>query len=135
LNNKLFVTSRNGTEEAIDLDRIHKVIAWACEGLYEVPVTKVKLKQHIQNYGGLNNFISTPSMMSFLDGFIEIKKLSSRWLVVIKAIKNYLFNIGRKTEFVEISITFQKLLQSRLQCRSPPHFENLLCSHNFLLFK
>jgi len=125
LNKDLFVTKRNGNKESIDLEKIHRVIAWAAEGLEQVSVSQVELKQHIQFYAWLNNFTSPAGIVSTLDVFFKIKKLSSRWLVVIKAIKNYLFNIGRKTEPVDISITFQKLLQSRLQCRSPPYFVNL----------
>ena len=33
MNNNLFVTKRNGSKEPIDLEKIHKVIAWAAEWL------------------------------------------------------------------------------------------------------
>lgn len=120
MNSNLFVTKRNGTKESIDLEKIHRVIEWAAEGLEQVSVSQVELEQHIQFYAGVT---SPAGIVSSLNVFSEFKKLSSRWLVVIKAVKNYLFNIGRKTEPVEISITFQKLQQSRLQCRSPPVYE------------
>ncbi|MBL4940909.1 MAG: hypothetical protein JKY81_04525, partial [Colwellia sp.] len=48
MNNNLFVTKRNGEKESIDLEKIHRVIAWAAEGLDDVSVSQVELKSHIQ---------------------------------------------------------------------------------------
>lgn len=53
MNNKLFVTKRNGEKESINLEKIHQVIAWAAEGLDEVSVSQVELKSHIQFYDGI----------------------------------------------------------------------------------
>ncbi|NQZ22748.1 MAG: ribonucleoside-diphosphate reductase subunit alpha [Colwellia sp.] len=53
MNNNLFVTKRNGKRELIDLEKIHKVIAWAAEGLDNVSVSQVELKSHIQFYDGI----------------------------------------------------------------------------------
>ncbi|MGP5058713.1 class 1a ribonucleoside-diphosphate reductase subunit alpha [Psychrobacter celer] len=47
---KIKVTKRDGRLEPIDLDKIHKVIAWAAEGLENVSVSEVELKSHIQFY-------------------------------------------------------------------------------------
>ncbi len=49
----LTVTKRNGTREPIDLDKIHRVITWAAEGLEDVSVSQVELKAHIQFYDGI----------------------------------------------------------------------------------
>ncbi|WP_441004456.1 class 1a ribonucleoside-diphosphate reductase subunit alpha [Pseudocolwellia agarivorans] len=53
MNNHLFVTKRNGEKEPIDLEKIHKVIDWAAEGLDNVSVSQVELKSHIQFYDGI----------------------------------------------------------------------------------
>lgn len=53
MNSNLFVTKRNGEKEAIDLEKIHKVIAWAAENLEDVSVSQVELKSHIQFYDGI----------------------------------------------------------------------------------
>ncbi len=53
MNNNLLVTKRDGTKEAIDLDKIHRVITWAAEGLNNVSVSQVELKSHIQFYDGI----------------------------------------------------------------------------------
>lgn len=53
MNNELFVTKRNGERELLDLEKIHKVIAWAAEGLENVSVSQVEIKAHIQFYDGI----------------------------------------------------------------------------------
>ena len=47
------VTKRDGRLEPIDLDKIHKVITWAAEGLDNVSVSQVEIKSHIQFYDGI----------------------------------------------------------------------------------
>ena len=47
------VTKRDGRLEAIDLDKIHRVVTWAAEGLDNVSVSQVELKSHIQFYNGI----------------------------------------------------------------------------------
>ena len=49
----LKVMKRDGRLEPIDLDKIHKVITWAAEGLDNVSVSQVELKSHIQFYDGI----------------------------------------------------------------------------------
>ncbi|MCI1070320.1 ribonucleoside-diphosphate reductase subunit alpha [Actinobacillus pleuropneumoniae] len=49
----LMVTKRNGKQEPFDLDKIHRVITWAAEGLHNVSVSQVELSAHIQFYQGI----------------------------------------------------------------------------------
>ncbi|MEE2000596.1 class 1a ribonucleoside-diphosphate reductase subunit alpha [Alkalimonas sp. MEB108] len=49
----LYVTKRDGNREPLDLDKIHRVITWAAEGLQSVSVSQVELKSHIQFYDGI----------------------------------------------------------------------------------
>ncbi|CUB02485.1 class 1a ribonucleoside-diphosphate reductase subunit alpha [Marinomonas fungiae] len=49
----LTVTKRNGKTENINLDKIHKVITWAAEGLDNVSVSQVELKAQIQFFEGI----------------------------------------------------------------------------------
>ena len=53
MNKSILVTKRNGEKEPIDLDKIHKVITWAAEGLDNVSVSQVELRSHIQFYDGI----------------------------------------------------------------------------------
>ena len=47
------VTKRDGRLEDINLDKIHRVVTWAAEGLKNVSVSQVELKSHIQFYNGI----------------------------------------------------------------------------------
>ncbi|WP_113905780.1 class 1a ribonucleoside-diphosphate reductase subunit alpha [Aliidiomarina celeris] len=47
------VTKRNGRREALDLDKIHRVVSWAAEGLTNVSVSQVEIKSQIQFYDGI----------------------------------------------------------------------------------
>ena len=51
----LFVTKRDGRREPLDLDKIHRVITWAAEGLSHVSVSQGELKSHIQFYDGIKS--------------------------------------------------------------------------------
>ncbi|MCX8641367.1 MULTISPECIES: class 1a ribonucleoside-diphosphate reductase subunit alpha [unclassified Gilliamella] len=53
MNKSILVTKRNGKQEPINLDKIHKVITWAAEGLENVSVSQVELRSHIQFYDGI----------------------------------------------------------------------------------
>lgn len=49
----LQVTKRHGRTEPLELDKIHRVITWAAEGLQNVSVSQVELRSHIQFYDGI----------------------------------------------------------------------------------
>lgn len=53
MKNRLFVTKRNGKKEKINLDKIHKVLNWAAEGLDDVSVSQVELCSRIQFYNNI----------------------------------------------------------------------------------
>ncbi|MCG9576781.1 ribonucleoside-diphosphate reductase subunit alpha [Vibrio tubiashii] len=53
MNQQLTVTKRDGRKESIDLEKIHRVITWAAEGLDNVSVSQVELRAHIQFYDGI----------------------------------------------------------------------------------
>ncbi|MDC9621554.1 ribonucleoside-diphosphate reductase subunit alpha [Xenorhabdus sp. XENO-7] len=53
MNQSLLVTKRDGHKEQIDLEKIHRVVAWAAEGLKNVSVSQVELRSQIQFYDGI----------------------------------------------------------------------------------
>lgn len=53
MNQSLLVTKRDGSKERINLDKIHRVLDWAAEGLSNVSVSQVELRSHIQFYDGI----------------------------------------------------------------------------------
>ena len=53
MNSALYVTRRDGRQETIDLEKIHKVVDWAADGLDNVSVSEVELKAHLQFFDGI----------------------------------------------------------------------------------
>lgn len=53
MNQNLLVTKRDGSTERINLDKIHRVLDWAAEGLHNVSISCVELRSHIQFYDGI----------------------------------------------------------------------------------
>ncbi|NLD15146.1 MAG: ribonucleoside-diphosphate reductase subunit alpha [Gammaproteobacteria bacterium] len=49
----ILVNKRDGRQEPINLDKIHRVLDWAALGLNNVSVSQVELKSHIQFYNGI----------------------------------------------------------------------------------
>ncbi|MFC6669365.1 class 1a ribonucleoside-diphosphate reductase subunit alpha [Marinobacterium aestuariivivens] len=49
----LMVTKRDGRREIIDLEKIHRVVIWAAQGLDNVSPSEVELKAHLQFYDGI----------------------------------------------------------------------------------
>ncbi len=53
MNNDLQVSKRDGRQEKLDLEKIHKVLNWAAQGLDRVSVSEVELRAHLQFYDGI----------------------------------------------------------------------------------
>ncbi|WP_028115489.1 class 1a ribonucleoside-diphosphate reductase subunit alpha [Ferrimonas senticii] len=53
MNGSLLVTKRNGRQEPIDLEKIHRVITWAAKDLDNVSVSQVELASHIHFFDGI----------------------------------------------------------------------------------
>ena len=47
------VTKRNGGKESLNLEKLHKVVFWATEGITGVSASEVEIKSHIQFYNGI----------------------------------------------------------------------------------
>ena len=47
------VVKRDGTKETLNIDKIHRVVEWACEGLAGVSVSEVELASHVQFYNNI----------------------------------------------------------------------------------
>lgn len=57
------VIKRDGRKEILDIDKIHKVIEWACEDLPGVSVSEVELASHIQFYDKITTKIIHETMI------------------------------------------------------------------------
>ena len=51
----IMVVKRDGSKEPLDLNKFHKVVAWACEGLSGVSESQVEIKSHIQFFNGMKS--------------------------------------------------------------------------------
>ena len=47
------VTKRDGRKEELDIEKMHKVVMWATDGITGVSASEVELKSHIQFYNGI----------------------------------------------------------------------------------
>lgn len=47
------VVKRNGDREPLDVEKMHRVLEWACEDLSGVSVSDIEMKSHIQFYDGI----------------------------------------------------------------------------------
>lgn len=54
MNSTLHVTKRDGKRAPLDLDKIHKVLTWAADGLNNVSVSEVELRAQIQLMDGVS---------------------------------------------------------------------------------
>jgi len=53
MNKNLLVTKRDNSREQLELDKIHRVVTWAAEGLSKVSVSEVELKAHLHFFDGI----------------------------------------------------------------------------------
>ncbi len=83
---KINVTKRNGRLELIDLDKIHRVIAWAAEGLDNVSISQVELKSHIQFYEGIKTRDIHETIIKAAADLIDIETPDYQYLAARLAI-------------------------------------------------
>lgn len=81
------VTKRDGKLENLDIDKIHKVVMWACEGVKDVSVSEIEIKAHLQFY----DKIKTSDIHETL-----IKSASN---LISEDTPNYQFVAGRLVNF------------------------------------
>lgn len=52
---KIQIIKRNGNKEDLDLEKMHKVVFWATEGLTGVSASELELRSHIQFYNNIKS--------------------------------------------------------------------------------
>jgi ribonucleoside-diphosphate reductase alpha chain len=53
MSQNILVTKRDGTKVPLNLEKLHKVVFWATEGITGVSASEVEIKSHIQFYNGI----------------------------------------------------------------------------------
>lgn len=51
----ILITKRDGSREELNLDKIHKVVFFACEGISGVSPSEVEIRSHLQFYSGIKS--------------------------------------------------------------------------------
>ena len=86
------VTKRSGKQEKLNLDKIHRVVSWAAEGLEEVSVSQVELKAHIQFYNGISTTEIHETLIKSAADLISEQEADYQYLAARLAI----FNLRKK---------------------------------------
>lgn len=77
------VVKRNGTKEGLDIEKFHKVVSWACEGITGVSESEIEIKSHIQFY---NNILSSDIQETLIKASADL---------ISEEFPNYQFVAGR----------------------------------------
>jgi ribonucleoside-diphosphate reductase alpha chain len=51
----IIINKRDGTKEELDLEKMHKVVFYACENITGVSASEVEIKSHLQFYDGIES--------------------------------------------------------------------------------
>ena len=54
MSNGIQIVKRSGKKEPINIDKIHKVVEFACEGLAGVSSSQIEMNANIQFYNGMS---------------------------------------------------------------------------------
>ena len=65
------VTKRNGSKEPLDLNKFHRVVSWACEGINGVSESEIELKSRIQFYDGIKTTDIQETLIKAADDLIN----------------------------------------------------------------
>jgi ribonucleoside-diphosphate reductase alpha chain len=77
------VVKRDGTKEPLDIEKFHKVVSWACEGITGVSESEIEIKSHIQFY---NNILSSDIQETLIKAAADL---------ISEEYPNYQFVAGR----------------------------------------
>lgn len=125
------VTKRDGRLENLDLDKIHRVLDWAAEGLENVSISQVEMKSHIQFYNGIRtNDIHETIVKSAADLISEetpnYQYLAARLAIFqLRKIAYSQYNPPHLFDHVEKLVKLGKYDAHLLNDYSPKEFEEL----------
>ena len=67
------VTKRDGTREPLDIEKLHKVVAFACDGLYGVSESQIELRANLSFYDGIKTSDIQESLIRAASELIDEK--------------------------------------------------------------
>ena len=71
MTNQISVTKRNGSKEPLDLNKFHRVVSWACEGINNVSESEIELRSHIQFYNGIKTSVIQETLIKAASDLIS----------------------------------------------------------------
>jgi hypothetical protein len=89
----LMVTKRDGHRELIDLEKIHRVLIWAAEGLDNVSPSEIELKAHIQFYEGIKTSDIHETLIKSAADLISEEAPDYQYLAALNAATLPAFNV------------------------------------------
>ena len=111
MSQKMTVQKRSGVRENIDLDKLHRVITWAAEGLNNVSVSQVELRSHIQFYDGIKTEDIHETIIKSAADLISEETPDYQFLAARLAV----FHLRKKAYGTFIPPTFSKHLYKMIE--------------------
>ena len=85
MTNNIAVTKRDQTKEVPDLEKMHKVVYYACEGITGVSPSEVEIRSHISFYEGIETAKVQETLIKLYTHASYYKNIAkfSTWLYTI----------------------------------------------------
>ena len=77
---KIQVEKRDGKKEPLDLEKMHKVVMFACEDITGVSASEVELKSHIQFYDGIKSEEVQETLIKAASDLISEETPNYQWV-------------------------------------------------------
>ena len=77
---KIQVEKRDGKKEPLDLEKMHKVVMFACEDIAGVSASEVELKSHIQFYDGIKSEEVQETLIKAASDLISEETPNYQWV-------------------------------------------------------
>ena len=77
---KIQVEKRDGKKEPLDLEKMHKVVMFACEDIAGVSASEVELKSHIQFYDGIKSEEVQETLIKAASDLISEETTNYQWV-------------------------------------------------------
>jgi len=77
---KIQVEKRDGKKEPLDLEKMHKVVMFACEDIAGVSASEVELKSHIQFYDGIKSVEVQETLIKAASDLISEETPNYQWV-------------------------------------------------------
>ena len=77
---KTTIKKRDGTTEELDLEKMHKVVFYACEDITGVSASEVEIKSHLQFYDGIESADIQETLIKAASDLISDETPNYQWV-------------------------------------------------------